>query len=199
MTTAGIDALYTRRSAELGAILRGPEMELFARVRDQARWGRVWSWLTGRPRNLYALSQVTEACSTGARTDGGIRSVPISRIQGSQGRCGYFDRDFRPLHDQARERWQSIARARRQGKQLPPVSLVQVGNIYFVSDGHHRISVARALGQGDIEARVTVWQVTGPLPWEAPQDQPGPTRAFRTLQRRVALVLQTVLVVVEQG
>jgi hypothetical protein len=46
------------------------------------------------------------------------------------------------------------------------VELVQVGDVYFVLDGHHRISVARALGQQDIEAKVMVWRVTGPLPWE---------------------------------
>jgi hypothetical protein len=58
---------------------------------------------------------------------------------------------------------------------LPPVVLVQVGDVYFVRDGHHRISVARALGQLDIEAEVTVWQVSGPLPWDVPEQpaQPG--------------------------
>lgn len=59
-----------------------------------------------------------------------------------------------------------MAVARQQGKALPPVRLVQVGDLYFVRDGHHRISVARALGQQDIKARVTIWQVEGPLPWE---------------------------------
>ena len=49
---------------------------------------------------------------------------------------------------------------------LPPVSLVQVGGCYFVEDGHHRISVARALGETVIDAEVTVWDVSGPLPWE---------------------------------
>jgi hypothetical protein len=106
--------------------------------------------------------------------------VPISRIQGSQGRSRYFDRDFRPLHDQARQRWQSIARARRQGKQLPPVSLVQVGDIYFVSDGHHRISVARAMGQSDIEARVTILPVSGPLPWDTRPSGAGSGRSQTT-------------------
>jgi hypothetical protein len=63
-------------------------------------------------------------------------------------------------------RWLRIAAARDQGKVLPPVVLVQVGDVYFVRDGHHRISVARALGQQDIEAQVTLWQVKGTLPWE---------------------------------
>jgi hypothetical protein len=52
-----------------------------------------------------------------------------------------------------------VAQARQQGLSLPPVELTQVGEVYFVRDGHHRISVARALGQTDIEAEVRVWQV----------------------------------------
>jgi hypothetical protein len=48
------------------------------------------------------------------------------------------------------------------------VELIQVGDLYFVRDGHHRISVARAWGQATIDAEVTVWEVVGPLPWERP-------------------------------
>ena len=54
----------------------------------------------------------------------------------------------------------------QRGRCLPPVALIQVGDHYFVRDGHHRISVARALGQLAIEATVEVWQVDRPLPWE---------------------------------
>jgi hypothetical protein len=49
---------------------------------------------------------------------------------------------------------------------LPPVRLIQVGDVYFVRDGHHRISVAKALGQTEIDAVVSVWHAAGPLPWE---------------------------------
>jgi hypothetical protein len=52
---------------------------------------------------------------------------------------------------------------------LPPVALVQVGESYYCLDGHHRISVAHAFQQQDIEAKVTVWQVEGPLPGAAPE------------------------------
>jgi hypothetical protein len=92
--------------------------------------------------------------------------VPICHIRGTESRAGDFDRDFNPLRDHNQGRWQRIAGARQRGKALPPVDLVQVGNLYFVRDGHHRISVAQALGQPDIEAKVVVWQVSGPLPWE---------------------------------
>jgi hypothetical protein len=142
----------------------------------------LWATLTGRSRCLLALEKIrqechvstTERCQFAAET----RLVPIAQIVGSEGRCGDFDRDFNPLHDHPRERWLRIAAARRRGAPLPPVDLVQVGDLYFVQDGHHRISVARALGQPDIEARVTVWHVTGPLPWET-QTEPSEQRGSR--------------------
>jgi hypothetical protein len=59
-----------------------------------------------------------------------------------------------------------VAEAMYMGVPLPPVHLIQVGDVYFVRDGHHRISVAKALGQTQIEANVTVWNVAGALPWE---------------------------------
>jgi hypothetical protein len=92
--------------------------------------------------------------------------VPIAQIRGSEGRTGDFDRDFNPIKNHTRQRWLGIAVAREQGKVFPPVSLVQVGDLYFVKDGHHRISVARAFGQEAIEAKVVVWQMEGTLPWK---------------------------------
>jgi len=59
-----------------------------------------------------------------------------------------------------------IAAARQMGRTLPPVELIQIGDLYFVRDGHHRISVARGMGQEHIDAEVTVWEMGGPLPWE---------------------------------
>jgi hypothetical protein len=64
-----------------------------------------------------------------------------------------------------------IATAGYMGRTLPPVELIQVGDLYFVRDGHHRISVAQAMGQESIEAEVTVWQVAGLLPWESAVDR----------------------------
>ena len=146
---------------------------LYALARNRARRGQFLSSLTGRSRGLFALEQVRDVCAIKAESDGGIRTVPISQIRGSEGRASDFDRDFDPHKDYTRERWLGIAAARESGKALPLVSLVQVEDIYFVKDGHHRISVARALGQSDIEARVMIWQVTGPLPWETPAQAPS--------------------------
>ena len=132
-------------------------------------WGlvrRFSSALTGRSNRLLDLAAVRRACDVGSRRFGRTRAVPLDEIRGSEGRCGDFDADFRPLGGHLKDRWVSIATAQQMGRTMPPVDLIQVGDVYFVRDGHHRISVARALGQKAIDAQVTVWQVSGPLPWE---------------------------------
>jgi hypothetical protein len=141
-------------------------VEMYSRARDRAQWGRVRSVLSGHSRCLVDLSEVGVACAVGAPRYAGMRTVPIDQIRGSQGRSNDFDRDFNPLQARTRDRWLGIAGARGRGQTMPPVDLIRVGDVYFVQGGHHRISVARALGQLDIEAEVTVWQVTEPLPWE---------------------------------
>ena len=67
---------------------------------------------------------------------------------------------------------------------IPPVILVKIGEIYFVQDGHHRVSVARAQAQTEIPAIVTIWQVARPLPWakQAPLDAGSPAKSTRAVQ-----------------
>ena len=142
-----------------------PTATLYFEVRARARRGQIWSKLSGRSRRLLSLAEV-DATRVRDRHDAGLRTVPIERIRGTEGRSNDFDRAFLPLRESSRERWMSIARARDQDKALPPVELIQVGDLYFCRDGHHRISVARAVGQRYIEAEVTVWQVSGLPPWE---------------------------------
>jgi len=139
---------------------------LYSEVRSKGRRGRAWSVLTGRSRRLFTLAEIKAACTVRARHYAGLRTVPIAQIRGSEDRSNDFDCDFNPLQGQSKRRWLSVATARQKGKELAPVELVQIGDVYFVRDGHHRISVARAMGQRSIEAEVTVWQVSGPLPWE---------------------------------
>jgi hypothetical protein len=147
---------------------------LYSRTRNRGWRGQVWSSLTGRSRRLFTLAEIDATCTVHARRHAGIRTVPIGQIRGTQDRGHDFDRDFNPLQDHSKGRWLGIAAARQRGKALPLVELVQVGDVYFVRDGHHRISVARALGQRDIEAKVMAWQVTGPLPWEESAATPSP-------------------------
>ena len=141
---------------------------LYLKALHRGRLGQVWSTLSGRSRGLIPLSAVEAQCTVRDRHYAGLRAVSIDRIRGSESRCADFDRDFRPLQNHSQDRWLRVARARQADKPLPPVELVQVGEIYFVLDGHHRLSVARTIGQQIIEAEVTVWQVSDPLPGSGP-------------------------------
>jgi hypothetical protein len=146
---------------------------LYHRALARGRRGRLWSWLIGRSRRLLDLNEIEARCRPSVRSYAGQRVVPVEQIRGSAGRTSDFDREFCPLQTHTQERWLGIAAARWRGKTLPPVSLAQVGDLYFVLDGHHRISVARTLGEQYIEAQVTIWQVDGPLPWKCPTASRG--------------------------
>jgi hypothetical protein len=89
----------------------------------------------------------------------GTRTVPINRIKGSEGRSADFDSAFNPISTRTVNRWVSVAVARSSGVTLPPVDLIQLGEDYFVRDGHHRISVARAFGEVYVDAKVTVLEL----------------------------------------
>lgn len=132
---------------------------MFLRGYLRGKVGLVWSRLTGRSGHLLDLSAFEATGIITSRHYGGTQSVPVDQIQGSEGRCLDFDRNFNPLQMHAEQRWLNIAMAWLAGTALPPVELIQVGDIYFVQDGHHRISVSRALGITYIDAKVTVWNV----------------------------------------
>lgn len=86
--------------------------------------------------------------------DRGIQSIPLDRIVGSVGRYHDFDNRFRFKQNIPSERLQWIREAMREGRPLKPVELFQIKDEYYVSDGNHRISVAKELGHGEISARI---------------------------------------------
>jgi hypothetical protein len=133
-----------------------------ARLRAQLR--HIWSLLTGSTRSLLDLEAIRQARTVRGTHYAGMRTVPIAKIRGSMGRSDDFDIAFDPIKSHNRWRWLNIAAARQKGVALPLVELIQVGDVFFVEDGHHRISVARAWGQDSIDAEVIVWDVEEPLP-----------------------------------
>jgi hypothetical protein len=128
---------------------------LYVRARRGRRLAALWGRLLGRPAYLRDLTAVIGPVA--GRHELAAQPVLLAQIRGSEGRTRDFDSAFRPLEEHSRERWISVARARLEDTPLPAVELIRVGDSYYVRDGHHRISVARALGQRDIDARVTVW------------------------------------------
>lgn len=131
----------------------------FRRAWNRGRWGRLWNTLAQRRNYLSDLAEAVKGVEIRNRHDAGIRAIPIDRIHGSEGRSRDFDSAFFPLSLHNEERWLGVASAYRLDVPLPPVELIQIGENYFVRDGHHRISVARALGQKEIEAHISVWEI----------------------------------------
>jgi len=84
----------------------------------------------------------------------GLQVIPLEKIVGSVDKVRDFDPKFRPMSGRSRQRWERIAEAARRGEALPPIDVYQIGEMYFVRDGHHRVSVFRALELGSIEADV---------------------------------------------
>lgn len=128
---------------------------------------RLNRWLLRRRQNLFDIASVKKEVSLRGLYYSGIRAVHIRDIIGTEGRVADFDIDFNPVHETNRERWVSMALAYLSYIPLPPVELIQIGDAYFVRDGHHRISVARALGQTAVDAEVIVWKSSPPYPWQA--------------------------------
>src|SRR3954449_2083854 len=104
---------------------------------------------------ILPFEEVVDALGRAGQVDRGLKVVPLDAIVGTVDRAADFDRGFRPTTTRLRSRWERIAAAQRRGEALPPVSLFQVGELYFVRDGHHRVSVAKSLKRTDIDAYVT--------------------------------------------
>ena len=126
----------------------------FQQARFRAFINRVWATLSGQPSTLLSYDEIKEKLHIGGPIYRGVKTVRVDQIAGSLNRYHEFDRVFLPASDKLEERWTSVNRAFYQEISLPPVVLYKVGEVYFVVDGHHRVSVARKQGQIYIEAEV---------------------------------------------
>lgn len=126
----------------------------FSRARFRAFLNRISSLVSGQPTTLLSYDEIKEKLHVGGPIYRGMHTVRVDQIVGSLNRYQLFDRAFLPVQDQTAERWQNIDRAFYNDISLPPVVLYKVGQVYFVVDGHHRVSVARQQGQEFIDAEV---------------------------------------------
>ena len=126
----------------------------FKRARFKAFLNRAWSAVSGQPATLLSYDEIKEKLHIGGPIYRGVKTVRVEQIVGSLNRYHQFDRAFLPIEDQLAPRWQNIDLAFYEDISLPPVVLYKVGQVYFVVDGHHRVSVAREKGQEFIEAEV---------------------------------------------
>jgi hypothetical protein len=148
----------------------------FGRMRRRRALSVLAARLRGEPDDVNVIlpfEEVVSALGRRGERDLGAQVVDIDSIVGSVDRMRDFDRSFRPTSAKARERWERIATAVRRGEALPPVDLYRIGGLHFVRDGHHRVSVARAMGRPTIDAYVTeIVTEVGADPELRPQDLP---------------------------
>jgi hypothetical protein len=126
----------------------------FSRVRFKAFVNSIWSLIQGQSNQLLSYDEIKEKLRVGGPIYRGVQTVSVKQIVGSLNRYHQFDRAFLPTQTETAERWQRVNRAFYNDISLPPVVLYKVGEVYFVVDGHHRVSVAREQGQIFIEAEV---------------------------------------------
>ncbi|NTU56679.1 MAG: hypothetical protein HGA79_10560, partial [Anaerolineales bacterium] len=126
----------------------------FQRALFKSFMNRVWDSLSGQRTTLLSYDDIKEKLHIGGPIYRGVQTVRVDQIAGSLNRYHEFDRVFLPASDKLATRWQNVNRAFYQDVSLPPVVLYKVAQVYFVVDGHHRVSVAREQGQIYIEAEV---------------------------------------------
>jgi hypothetical protein len=137
----------------------------FADARKKALLRRIGAFLRGHPSSnrLLSFDEAAQTLGPWRQAYLGRRTVPVEGIVGSEGRYADFDDEFLPLQGSSEEKWRSVYETLRRGEELPPVSLLKIGDAYFVRDGNHRVSVARWLGVEALAAEVAELRAAGPI------------------------------------
>jgi hypothetical protein len=128
--------------------------EDFGRVRKREVMSRILALLKAQKDEMLSLGEVRLLLKPESETYRGMRTVPIAKIVGSEGRYQDFNKAFLPRHDKLMRRWMRIDVAHYAQVILPPIQLFEIGGVYFVRDGNHRVSVAKTRGAEFIDAEV---------------------------------------------
>ena len=129
--------------------------EDFSKARTRALLSRIANFLGPARDRLLPFEEVRRLLKPMRETYEGVQAVALDRIVGSEGRYRDFNRHFLPKHERLRDRWVSIDLAHYSDIELPAIRLYEIGGLYFVRDGNHRVSVAAQRGQTHIDAEVT--------------------------------------------
>lgn len=136
-----------------------PEAESdFARARNKALFNEIQHLLTPEEAAMISLKAVRKVIKTQSETYIGMKVIPIYKIVGSEGRYRDFDNQFFPKRSIIKERWEHVDEAVIKDIVLPPIKVYELGGLYFVRDGNHRVSVAKSKGVEFIDAEVVSLQ-----------------------------------------
>jgi hypothetical protein len=137
----------------------------FMRARRRQVLARLAHRLRGEPDDVNLIlpfDEVVAALGRRGERPLGLQTIGLDTVVGTVDSRRDFDRRFRPTSGRVRERWERLALAQRRGEHIPPIDVFRVGDLHFVKDGHHRVSIAMATGQQAIDAYVTEVQTTVP-------------------------------------
>ncbi len=130
----------------------------FLRARRRQVLARLAQRLRREPDDVNLIlpfDEVVAALGRKGERSLGLQTIRLDTIVGTVDSRRDFDRRFRPTSSRVRERWERLALAQRRGEPIPPIDVYRVGDLHFVRDGHHRVSIALATGQTTIDAYVT--------------------------------------------
>ena len=130
----------------------------FYKAQTKALLSKIAHIFKPSEEDLLPFEEAKRLLKPGSEVYAGMVTVPLEKIVGSEGRYRDFNRHFLPKKEHLKQRWVSIDKTRYQNISLPPVRLYEMGGLYFVRDGNHRISVAKTFGQKEIDAEVTSLQ-----------------------------------------
>ena len=132
--------------------------EDFNKAHTKAFINEIQHLLSPEEASLISLNDVKQMIKSSAETYIGMKVIPIDKIVGSEGRYNDFDNRFFPKSSHLKNRWQHVDEAAIQDITLPPIKVYEIAGLYFVRDGNHRVSVAKARGTEFIDAEVVSLQ-----------------------------------------
>ena len=137
----------------------------FQGARLQAFWAEMLSHLRGKPAELLSFEEIRQKLRLSNESYRGLHNIELKKIVGSVGRYREFTRSFLPKNPQMQERWSRVYAKINSMEGVPPIEVYKVGEVYFVRDGNHRVSVAVQMGFDTIEAHVT--ELLSPIAFRA--------------------------------
>jgi hypothetical protein len=123
-------------------------------ARTRATFSRIHHFMHEDRDRLLSFNDVKSILKPRSEVYRGMQEVPVNKIVGSEGRYRDFNKYFLPRSDFLRRRWERVDKAFISDIPLPPIHLYEIGGVYFVRDGNHRVSVARSQGMEEIDAEV---------------------------------------------
>ena len=138
----------------MNSYIKSQSDEDFTKARNKALFNEIQHFLSSEETKLLSFSEIKKWLKPKNEVYEGMQEIPISHIVGSEGRFNDFDNHFFPRSVHLKNRWRSIDEARLTDVVLPPIKLYEIGGLYFVRDGNHRVSVAKSQGVLYIDAEV---------------------------------------------